>query len=189
MVFADKMHDIIRVLENDGVIVFPSDTTWGLGCSLYSQKAQERMHQMRGKTSSESFELLCSDLKMLKKYVHRMHPRIETLLAYHERPLTIVYPKARNLPPYIVSENGSAAMRITNDPFSKTIIELLGNPLITTAATNSGNAFPTSYDDIPLEVRQKADYVCYHNRGNSRASIPSVLASYDRKGELIFIRS
>ena len=189
MVFADKMHDIIGVLENDGVIIYPTDTIWGLGCSIFSEKALKKIQTLKGRISGDSTFLLCSSLEMLKKYVHRIHPRIETLLAYHERPLTIVYPKAKNLPSFAMSDDGSVAIRITTDPFSKTIIELLGSPLISTSANVEGNPTPSRYEDIDPSILRGSDYVCFHNRSAKYNDTPSVVASYDRKGELIFLRS
>ena len=188
MVFADKMHDIIRVLENDGVIVYPTDTIWGLGCSVMSRIALEKIYDIKKVESKKPFTLLCSNLSMLKKYVRRIHPRVETLLSYHERPLTIVYPQARNLPESVIAKDGSIPIRITTEIFSRTIIELLGCPIITTSASIMENQYPSSFSEIDSEVLQRADYVCHHNRSMKSEMSPSVIASYDKKGELIFLR-
>jgi L-threonylcarbamoyladenylate synthase len=189
MVFADKMHDVIRVLENDGVIVYPTDTIWGLGCSVFSQKGIESIHTIKGRRSNKPFVVLCSSIKMAKSYVESMHPRIETLLFYHSQPLTIVYPQARELPEFAIAEDGSVAIRITQDEFSKTIIDLLGNPIVSTSANVSGEPFPKSFDDINPNILNQADYVCFHKRHIKANTGPSVVASYDKKGELIFLRT
>lgn len=189
MVFADKMHDVIRVLENEGVIVYPTDTIWSIGCSIFCKSALERIHKLKGRSHKDPFVLLCSNLEMLKKYVNRIHPRVETLLTYHERPLTIVYPEARNLPQHAIAANGSVAIRITTEPFSRTIIELLGCPIVSTSASFSDGIFPSSFEDIGTEILQEADYVCYHNRHLKSNKEPSIIASYDKKGELYFIRT
>lgn len=189
MVFADKMRDLISVLENDGVIVYPTDTIWGLGCSVFSKKALDKIYKIKGRRPDKPFVILCSNISMLKKYVDRIHPRIETLLAYHTRPITIVYPKAKNLPDFAISDDGSVAIRIATDPFSKTLVDLLGGPIVSTSANVSGEPFPTRFDEINPIVLHQADYVCFHNRSKSGTGKPSVIASYDKKGELIFIRT
>ncbi len=189
MVFDDKMHDIIGVLENDGVILYPTDTIWGLGCNVFSEKGLNRIYNIKGRKPEKPFLLLASSIAMVKQYVDRMHPRIETLLVYHKKPLSIIYPKSKNLPPYAISSDGSVGIRITNDPFSKTVIDLLGNPIISTSANLSGQPFPESFSDINQEVVDQVDYVCRHKREIVEKNSPSIIASYDKKGELIFLRT
>ena len=188
MVFADKMHDIIEVLENDGVIIYPTDTIWGLGCNVFSQKAIEKIYKIKERVPDNPFVLLVSSIDMAKNYIERIHPRIETLLSYHEHPLTVVFPKAKNLPSFATAKNGSVAMRITNEIFSKTVIDLLGFPLVSTSANISGRPFPNCFEEIEPDLLEKVDYICKHGRNNPDLASPSVIITYKEDGELIFLR-
>ena len=187
MVFADKLHEIIGVLENDGVILYPGDTTWAVGAAFSSQKGIQKIRSFNEEVSPESYTLLVSSMKMLKDYVD-IHPRIETLLHYHEHPLTIVYEKTKFVPESLLNEGGKVNIRWVKDPFVHTIIDLLGEPLFTTLASNSTSSYPKHFGEINQEVISDVDYVCKHRRTDKNFLPPAVIISFNGKGDITFLR-
>ena len=188
MLFDDKLSDIIRTLENDGVLLHPTDTVWGLACSVYSKKAIEKIYAIKNRERSQPLLLLVDSLEMLKKYVPHIHPRIETLLHFHKKPLTVIYPNVKMIPPFARAADDSVAIRIIRDPYCNQIVKLLGNPLISTSANISGQPFPTSFSEISQRIIDESDFVSIYKRKENVSSKPSVLINYDQDGEINFLR-
>ncbi len=185
MVFADKMHDIINVLEGGGIILYDSGISMEIACSLSHNHALQRLQQMVRKQLNMRLVMVTTSITMTKNYIKRMHPRIETLLYYHTRPLTIIYPNPKNLPKNLSSIN-QIAIRISQDPFIQTIVDLLGNPILSAAIKNSDDEFIPSREGISETIWKNISYECKHKTKPEEYSFPSVIASYDKNGELLF---
>ncbi len=189
MQLLDDLDDISNILEDDGVILHPTDTIWGLACSLKSRVAIERIYNIKKRPADKPCLLLVSSISMLKNYVEDIHPRVETLLTFHKKPLTVIYPKGINVPDKLLNEHGNVAIRLVDHKLTKDIIEHTGSPIVSTSANFSGSPFPNSFDDIDPKLIELVDYTSYQERKTKSPATPSVIASYDEKGELIFIRS
>jgi len=188
MLFDDKLSDIIRTLENDGVLLHPTDTVWGLAGSVFSKKAIEKIYAIKNRDRSQPLLLLVDSLGMLKKYVPHIHPRIETLLHFHKKPLTVIYPKVMSIPKFARAQDDSVAIRIIQDQYCNEIIKLLGNPIVSTSANISGQPFPNTFSDIDQSIIDAADFVSLYRRKEKVASKPSVMINYDEDGEIKFLR-
>ena len=186
MVFDDKMHDILGVLETDGIILYPTDTVWALGCSIKSSKAIRKIRKI--KRSDQPMVILASDIKMLKKHVPHIHPRIETLLDFHDKPLTVVYPDPIKVSPLLSADDRSIAIRIPDDEFCQTMIDLLGHPIVSTIPMRKEIKHTINYEDLTDEVISSATYTCYHRRNILSNALPSVMVKYNAEGELEFLR-
>ncbi len=189
MLFPDNLDDIQECLLNDGVILYPTDTIWGLGSSIYSEKATDKIYNIKNRDRSKPLLLLVSGISMLKKFVQDIHPRVETLLVYHHKPLTLIYEHPINIPEYILSEEGSIGIRVCMDPFCQNIIDKLGHPITSTSANIAGEKSPEIFDEISHKVIDQCDYVCLHRRKDENRSEPSVIAKYNEKGNLNFLRT
>lgn len=189
MVFADKLHDIINTLETDGVILHPTDTIWGLGCSVLSSTAIEKIYKIKDRPTNKPLILLVSSLKMLKKYVPRLHPRIETLLHYHKQPLTVIYKRVAHLPEWALAPDRSVAVRIVQDDYCQHIIDLLGTPLVSTSANLNTRPAPDSFSDVDPEIINSVDYVAKEGRDRKSEFGSSIIITYDEDGNISFIRA
>lgn len=185
------LNPILETLENGGSILYPTDTLWGLGCDATNAEAVDRIFHLKQRDRSKPFILLVSSVGMLKNYIEHLHPRIETLLLYHTRPLTIIYDKAKNLPPISTSNNGSVGIRIPNEEFCRKLIEAYGKPLIATPANISNQATPSHFGEISSEVLMQVDYVVKHRQRERDMNVPSVIAKLSDpiRAELEFLRS
>jgi L-threonylcarbamoyladenylate synthase len=184
----DNLQDIVTILQNGGVIVYPTDTIWGIGCDALNSIAIQKIIDIKSRPAEKSLIILVSNIEMLKQYVVNLHPKIETLLAYHERPITVIYDQIRNLPDINRAPDGSVAIRMVKDIFCYDLIEQLGKPIISTSANLSGEPFPENFGQISSEILSKADYVVKHRQADQSKSEPSMLIKVSAKGELIFLR-
>lgn len=184
----DKLEDIIHALDTNGLILFPTDTIWGIGCDATNAEAVDKVYQLKQRDPSKPFILLADSIEMVKDYVDQVHPRIDTLLVYHTRPLTVIYDKARNLPSNLVATDQSIGIRIPQDPFCKNLIKAYGKPLVATSANISNEPFPSNFGEISSAVIKGVDYVVKHRQQEKTLGEPSVIVRVSEKGELIFLR-
>ncbi len=189
MQLLDDLDDISSILSDDGVILHPTDTIWGLGCSVKSRVAIERIYKIKKRPADKPCLLLVNSIEMLKNYVDDIHPRIETLLTYHNKPLTIIYPNGKNVPDKLLNEDGNIAIRLVHHTLTRNIINHTGAPIVSTSANFSGADFPNSFDEIDPALFELVDYTSYQERNSKAPATPSVIASYNEKGDLVFIRN
>lgn len=184
----NEVTEIAKLLLDDKVILYPTDTVWGMGCLVNNVAGIDRITQLKNRTPDKSFIILVNSVQMLKHYVVGIHPRIETLLSYHSQPLTIIYPKAKNLPHNVIAQDGSIAIRICGDPFCIQLIGQVNQAIISTSANETGEPTPLNFNQISEDVKSSVDYIVKYGQSNSELREPSVIARYDKDGELIFIR-
>ena len=178
----------LRALRKGGVILYPTDTIWSLGCDALNEAAISHLRKIRNLEKDALLTVLVSDMDMLREYVEHIHPRIETLLVYHRRPLTILYEGVKDLPEVLFTPDGQVPIRVTVSPFCKELIAGHGRPLIASAACRAGSPLPSTFGEIRSDVIQAADYV-FTPELEEGDGMPSVLARLSEKAELIFLRS
>lgn len=179
----------IATLENGGTILYPSDTIWGLGCDATQGNAVERIFKIKARPTDKPFILLMADMEMATEYVGAFHPKLDRLLQYHERPLTIVFQQCRNLPAISHGTDGSVAVRIVKDEFCRRLIDKLGKPLISTSANKNGSPFPQHFGEISSDIISMVDYVTPYRQQEDSPTEPSVIVTLSQKEELVFLRN
>lgn len=175
-------------LNNDGVILYPTDTVWGLGCRFDSETGYNKLRTIKGRPSDQTFILIVGSVDQLKKYVTYIHPRIETLLIYHQRPLTLIYDHHQGIPDYCLAPDGSVAIRIVQDPMCQQLVEQLDCPITSTSANFKGEPTPLHFGEIQSNILSASDFVFDYKRSKSFTGTPSAIARFTKKGELEFVR-
>jgi L-threonylcarbamoyladenylate synthase len=183
-----ELEEICATLEKGGVILYPSDTIWGIGCDATNVKAIEKIYKIKKRPPSAPLIVLVDSIDMLKHYVSRIHPRVETLLSLHLQPLTIVYHGVKGLPDILHSDRKTVGIRVVLDPFCQAVIRRFGRPIISTSANVSGTPWPKGFGEISSEIIKASNYIVRHRREEKNTGQPSVVATYDAKGELTFLR-
>lgn len=178
----------VIVLQNGGVILYPADTIWGIGCDATHQEAVKKVYEIKGRNYTKPLIILVSNLAQLYEVVTSVHPRIDTLLHFHERPLTIIYPAAREPFHHLAAEDGTIGVRIVKSGFCHDLLETFGKPLVSTSANISGAPSPTKFGTVSSEIINKVDYTLPAFTEKELTGIASVIARYDANGELDFIR-
>lgn len=188
MLDVDSQDKLLKVLAESGLILFPTDTIWGIGCDATDAAAVEKVYELKRRDRNKPLVVLVNGMDMLKRYVQRVHPKIETLLEYHQRPLTVIYDKGVDLAPNLLGENGSVGIRLVLDPFCNQMIERFGKPIVATSANISGVPFPKNYGEISSDILEGVDYVTKVKQKDKNLLSPSVIVKLDEEGELIFLR-
>ncbi len=184
----DQIADIVRTLALGGTILYPTDTIWGVGCDATNQDAVQKIYDLKQRNTGKGFVILVSDLQMLREYVRHVHPRIDTLLAYHTRPITVIYDKSKNLPNNVTAPDDSIAVRVANDPFCRELISTFGKPLVATSANVSDKGFPHHFGEISSEIIEGVDYVVKYRQSDKTKHEPSVIVRMSEGEELDFVR-
>ena len=179
----------IDALENGGVILYPADTIWGIGCDPLNQEAIRKIYDIKGRDERKPLILLVPDIPALYQVVSTVHPRIETLLSLHQRPLTVVYPKTKLPYKHLAAADGSIGVRVVNNGICHEFLLAYGKPLISTSANISGTPSPVKFGAISSEILRQMDYVFPAPLEKDCTGTPSVIARYDANGELDFIRT
>jgi len=182
------LEPVVAILESGGLILFPTDTVWCIGCDATNAEAVQRVRDLRKAGFAEPFILLADSTDMLKYYAPFVHPRVETLLLYHARPLTVVYDQAAHLPENALGPDGSVAFRIPHDDFCKSLLEAFGKPIVAEPAHVFGTPFPAHFGEISSAIIVGIDYVVKYRQMEKEMSSPSVIARMSEEEELIFLR-
>lgn len=162
--FEDDVNRAVEVLQSGGVILYPTDTIWGIGCKANDIKAISRIYTIKQRYEKKNLIILVDSEEMLRKYVSEVPPVALELVKTYSKPLTIVYPKARNLPSIIVANDQSIAIRIVNHPFCIEVIGRIDIPLVSTSANFSGESAPASFSTIPEDIKNAVDYIAMTDR-------------------------
>jgi len=147
-----------ELLKKGKVILYPTDTIWGIGCDATNIKAVKRIYKIKGRVESKTMILLLDSVESLKNYVSKVPDITEELILQADKPLTIVYKNAINLPKSLIADDGSIAIRIVKEGFCNGIIKQLGKPIVSTSANISGQPSAKLYKEISDEIKSEVDY-------------------------------
>ncbi len=182
----EDLQEALRVLRDGGIIVYPTDTVWGIGCDATNEEAVRRIYALKQREDSKSMLVLLDSAAKLNYYVADIPEAAWTLLEAigdtgtsesrnpeETKPLTIIYPGARNMAKNLIAEDGSVGIRITNEPFSKALCAQLKHPIVSTSANISGHPGAPYFAQIEKEILEGADYVCKFRRDDETPHEPS----------------
>ena len=174
--YGDDVMNALRVLRAGGVILYPTDTVWGLGCDATNALAVRKVFDIKQRDDSRSLIILVNSVSMLERYVVDPPEVALQMAEWSQKPLTIVYDRGRSLAEGVASADGSVGVRICSDPFCDELITAFRKPIVSTSANISGTDAPAIFDEISQEVINAADYVClYKQYDRSRSSASSVI--------------
>lgn len=157
--FEIEIQNSLEMLNRGGVILYPTDTVWGLGCDALNEAAIEKIYRIKNRPENKSLIILLHSFDEVKKYVTNVPLFIEDLIDSIKKPVTVIYDNAQNLPPGIIAADGTIAIRVVKDEFCQQLIKELGKPLISSSANASGEPTPLVFSQISQEIKDKVDYV------------------------------
>lgn len=176
-------------MEQGNLILYPTETIWGIGCDATNEEAVQRIDVLKQRKEGKNYILLIDTIEHLEEYVTYIPPKASKLIAYHSRPLTIIYEDVVNLPASLLAEDGSIAIRVTQDPFCQGLIEHLGKPIVSTSANTSGLPYPQQFSEIEARILQGVDTIAqYRQEEEASAQEPSTIVKVVDGEDLIFIR-
>lgn len=195
------LQEALRVLREGGIIVYPTDTVWGIGCDATNEEAVKKIYALKQREDSKSMLVLLDSAAKLNYYVD-VPDTAEMLLEASRndgmsateslngeaKPLTIIYPNARHLAANLIAEDGSIGIRITNEPFSQALCAQLKRPIVSTSANISGHPTAHFYHEIEEAILNGADYVCQFRRNDDCPHEPSSIIKINNDGSFKIIR-
>ena len=189
----EDLQEALRVLRNGGIIVYPTDTVWGIGCDATNEEAVKRIYALKQREDSKSMLVLLDSPAKLNYYIDEIPDTAWQLLEATQdtedtKPLTIIYPGARNFAPNLIAEDGSIGIRITDEPFSKALCMQLKHPIVSTSANISGHPAAHFYAEINQAILDGADYVCRFRRDDETPYEPSTIIKVNADGTFVIIR-
>lgn len=186
--FRDDIRQAVEVMNRGGVILYPTDTIWGIGCDATNEKAVKRIFEIKRRNDAKALITLIDSEAKLEAYVTQVPDVAWDLITVAEKPLTIIYDGARNLAPNLLAEDGSAGIRITREEFSKTLCMRMKRAIVSTSANISGEPSPQSFADISPEILSAVDYVCTSRREERHNPPASNIIKLGIGGEVKVIR-
>ncbi|NBC82247.1 MAG: threonylcarbamoyl-AMP synthase [Bacteroidetes bacterium] len=178
----------VEILRNGGVILYPTDTIWGIGCDATNTQAIAKIYKLKQRHDAKSMLILMDSPNRLPQYIQEVPEIAWELMEVADKPLTIIYPGAKNLAPNLLAEDGSVGIRIAHDEFCENLIRQFKKPIVSTSANISGQPAPSGYADISPEIAENVDYVVHHRQEEQNASAPSQIIKIGLGGEIQIIR-
>lgn len=154
-----EVNNALKILKQGGMILYPTDTVWGIGCDATNFNAIEKIFELKKRNESKSLICLVSDLKMLNYYIQSIPEMAYDILKYADKPTTIIYDKPVRVAKNLIAQNNTLAIRIVEDGFTNQLIRKLKKPIVSTSANISGKSTPKSFKDINEHIIKGVDYV------------------------------
>ena len=187
--YREEIKRACDVLHKGGVILYPTDTIWGIGCDATNEEAVRRVYEIKRRADSKAMLVLVDSDVKVDFYVKDVPEVAWDLIQYASKPLTVIYDDARNLAPNLIGEDGSVGIRITTELFSKALCEQLRRPIVSTSANISGEPAAKTFQQISPELLEAVDYVCAYRREDNRTCSPSSIIKIDEQERITIIRS
>lgn len=169
----EEVKKALEVLYNGGVILYPTDTVWGLGCDATNEQAVKRIFDIKKRADAKAMLVLIDNPGKLQSYVEEVPDMAWDLIEVTEKPLTIIYPNAKNLAKNLVADDKSVGIRVTNEAFSKTLCMRFKRPVVSTSANVSGEPTPANFSQISDEIKSAVDYVVNFRQNDVSQPKPS----------------
>lgn len=184
-------NDIIKALEvlkSGGVILYPTDTIWGIGCDATNAEAVARVYSIKKREDSKTMLVLMENPALLDRYVDDVPEIAWDLIEISTTPLTVVYPNAKNLAPNLIADDGSIGIRFTKEAFTSELLRQFRRPIVSTSANVSGEPSPRLFNEISEEIRNAVDYIVGFRQEDQSESKPSSIIKIDTGGRIEIIR-
>lgn len=178
----------LQTLRGGGIIVYPTDTIWGIGCDATDAKAVEKIYKLKKRTDSKAMIMLVGSKGQLQQFVKDVPDVAWQLIDAAVNPLTLIYDEPQGVAENLLAPNGSAGFRVTSDPFCSELCRRLRHPIVSTSANISGQKAPKCFDDITEEILDGADYVVEWRREEKSNPAPSNIIKITNSSVVTIIR-
>jgi L-threonylcarbamoyladenylate synthase len=178
----------LEVLKAGGIILYPTDTIWGIGCDASNEKAVERIYRIKKREDSKSMLVLMENPALLERYVDDVPEVAWDLVEISSTPLTVIYPKAKNMAANLIAEDGSIGIRFTKEEFTMKLLQQFRRPIVSTSANISGEKSPAFFGEISEEIKSQVDYVVEYRQDDKTPAQPSSIIKLGPGGQIDIIR-
>jgi L-threonylcarbamoyladenylate synthase len=184
----EEVKKACRVMQAGGIILYPTDTIWGIGCDATNEKAVQKVYELKQRFDAKAMLVLIDTSARLDAYVADVPPIALELIEVADKPLTIIYEQGKNLAANLLAKDGSIGIRVTNEAFSHALCEQFRRPVVSTSANVSGEPSPAHFGEISPAVREGVDYIVNYRHEDQRRAEPSSIIRLGAGGLFQIIR-
>ena len=186
--YNDDLQACISTLQKGGLILYPTDTVWGIGCDATNANAVKRIFDLKMRVDTKAMIVLVESESTILNYVDVNEIPIFDYIKGIHKPTTVIYPNAKNVASNLLASDGTIALRVCKDKFCYELIKQFGKPIVSTSANISSYPTPLCFNDISLDIIEGVDYVVKHRQDETELQQPSSIVKWDNNGELIILR-
>ena len=187
MAFENDIKQCIAVLEKGGLILYPTDTIWGIGCDATNEAAVKKVYELKQRSNQKSMVVLVADEKTILDYVTQPDLKVFDYIKGISKPTTVIYEGAVGLAESVMADDGTVAIRIVKDEFCQHLIKRYRKPIVSTSANISGQATPKIFTEIAEEINKQVDYTVQYRQDDTTIASPSSVIKWEN-GNVIIIR-
>ncbi len=189
MEFEQDILNCLEVLGRGGIILYPTDTIWGIGCDATNPDAVNKIFELKQRSLAKSMIVLLPDLRDVNRYTSQADPHISEYLEKTKVPTTIIYEGALGLADNLISEEGTIAIRIVKDDFCRHLLKRFRKPLVSTSANKAGAVSPRNFSEISDDIIRRVDYAVKYRQNDHTMGTASVIVRFDKQGKPVILRS
>lgn len=186
--FRQEVDSAVDVLLAQQVILYPTDTVWGLGCDAEVPRAVEKLYKLKGRPEGTPSIVLVADLDMMRRYAAEIPAELEAALAAQARPTTYILPASRTVAPGLVAPDGTVGLRMVQDEFCHKVVRRLGHGLVSTSANKTGEPTPAVFGEVSPVVVRGVDHVVSWRQDDTTRVVPSRIVRLGAGGILEVVR-
>lgn len=183
-----EIENTVEILNNGGVILYPTDTIWGIGCDASNQKAVDRIYKIKKRIEGKSLLILVDTPNRIEDYVTEVDHLALDLVKSYDKPLTVIFPGSKNLAKGVAAEDKSIGIRVVKDDFCRQVITKFGKAITSTSANISGFRPPIRFQEISDEIKNGVDYIVNLHQERIRVLKPSRIIRIKEKGDFEIVR-
>ncbi|MCC8144782.1 MAG: threonylcarbamoyl-AMP synthase [Tannerellaceae bacterium] len=177
-----------EILHAGGLILYPTDTIWGIGCDATNEEAVRKIYELKQRTDNKAMLVLVDSIAKLNGYTTEVPDIAYDLIEVTDKPLTIIYPEARNLAANLIDADGSIGIRVTTEVFSQKLCERFRKPIVSTSANVSGEPLPVTFSEIPEAIKAGVNYIVQYRQDDTHKAAPSGIIKLGAGGVFRIIR-
>ena len=185
---AEDIRTAVQTLREGGLILYPTDTIWGIGCDAANEEAVRRIFQLKRREDSKAMICLVDSADRMQRYLRQVPDVAWDVVEYADKPLTLILDGAVNLAPSLIAEDGSVGLRVTKENISHELCYRFQKAIVSTSANISGEPSPACFDEISDEIRQGVDYIMRSRQNDTSKSKPSQIIKLGLDGQIKIIR-
>lgn len=184
----NDIKNAVKVLKSGGIILYPTDTIWGLGCDATNHEAVDRIYKIKKREDSKSMLVLMENRALLDRYINNVPDIAWDLTEISVTPLTVIYFNAKNLAPNLIAKDSSIGIRFTKEEFSSQLLQNFRRPVVSTSANISGQKSPSVFNEITEDIKNQVDYIVEYRQNDFTPAKPSGIIKLWPDGRIEIIR-
>ena len=186
--YRNDIESCLSVLKNGGLILYPTDTVWGIGCDPTNEEAVSKVYKLKNRNESKSMIILVAEEKEILSYTDTHELKIYDYIKGIHKPTTVIYQNAKHLAPNVINADGTIGIRIVKDDFCQELIKAFGKPIVSTSSNVSGYPAPAMFTDIDILIKDGVDYIVQHRQDEQVPGIPSTVIKMKEDGSFEILR-